>query len=69
MSAETLGYTYKNGAYYRNSDGTGPYVYNGASLSLLTWSPGVTQVGLSGTQFKDRGYHRLTDAAGPMSVS
>lgn len=70
MSAETLGYTYKNGAYYRNSDGTGPYIYDGVStFTLLTWATGVTQTGLAGVQFKDRGYHKQSDAEGPMSVS
>lgn len=70
MSPESQGYVYKNGAYYKISDGTGPYTYDGVStFTLLTWATGATQAGLGGVQFKDRGYHKQSDAEGPMSVS
>lgn len=69
MSPESQGYAYKNGAYYKISDGTGPYTFDGSVFSLLTWATGVTQAGLAGVQHKDRGYHKLADSEGPMSVS
>lgn len=69
MSAETQGYIFKDGGYWRLSDGTGPYAYDGVStFTLITWN-GQTQVGRAGVTYQDRGFFSSADGSGPKSVS
>lgn len=63
-----VGYTQGSGGYYRDSDGSGPYAWNGTSFLLR----GSTILA-DGSTFKDYiqgpgGYFRRLDGAGPYAI-
>lgn len=62
-----VGYEYRDGAYWRKSDGAGPFGFSPQGTPYLLNFFGQRQSAVSSLVFKDGAYWK-TDGSGPITV-